>query len=305
MWGHPDFRNAAFGCVGCGGVAGGGLLAAASAVFPEGVPAGAAVAVAAGGAIVFGLTVYRQRRVQCRLLRYQLGRCKRAVRIARETMAGRNPTEPYFVYLRPFAIDGAFVEAPRGRVDEDVVERYGIPTAGHDLESALALLVQEHGELLALSNELGGTAGKIRSHDDRWKDEVAALCEHAEGIFVVPFDFEGTAWEVSRIQSTPSWLAKALFIMPALPPVAWLTRAPDYREMWEAGRERYRELDLPEYDERGGVVVFRDDSPVVIHGFGKTLFFPSLAVAKRNERGLEELRQVIAELAAASSSSAS
>jgi hypothetical protein len=262
----------------------------------------AAWVVALVGAAIFVAFAVVQWQTQQRVATYQRRRNERAGSIRDQVVAGANPPRPYFVYLRPFDIDGAFVEAPRTEADTAYVEEYGWPTAHHDLESALALLVYPYGDLVALSDETGEAgAGYVRSTDLSWQDEVRALCEHAEGVFAIPFDFEGTAWEVEMLMEQ-GWLDKSFFVMPATPPterVLQLRRfSRDYRALWEAGRARYGALNLPTYDPQGAVVQVGDDARV-LRGFGRRLRF---ADRKRAEHDLETLRVRLAELSASNAS---
>lgn len=204
---------------------------------------------------------------EARLRAYQQRRNRRACAIRDEVLAGRNPARPYFVYLRPFAVDGAFVEAPRNDADERYVEAYGWPSAHHDLESALALLVYRHSDLVALSDDPGRAgAGYVRSSELTWQQEVAALCAYAEGIFIVPFDFEGTAWEVAMID-VQGWRTKTFVVMPAKPPLALAGVGRHFERLWEAGRVRYPALGLPAYD-AGGCIVDLGDDMAIYRGFG-------------------------------------
>ena len=295
---HRDERTALGGCLGCSGLLVG--LAAAGLAWWRAQPVTWSARVAAAlGAVLFFAVVAVQWRAQARVARYQARRNGRARKIRDLVVAGANPPRPYFVYLRPFAIDGAFVEAPRRAASQAYVEEYGLPTTHHDLESALALLVYPFGDLVALSDAPGEAgAGHVRSTDATWRDEVRSLCQHAEAIFAVPFDFGGTAWEVEMLVAR-GWLDRTLFVMPASPVtrrwlgLPWFSR--DYERLWEAGRTRYPALQLPEYDQRGGLVQVGAD-PRVFRGFGSALTFTRRS-ADRTTRDLEALQARLAELA--------
>ena len=211
-----------------------------------------------------------------RVLRYQKRRNDRADKIRDQVLADDRPSEPYFVYLRPFDIDGAFVQAPRSGADETYVEKYGIPTASHDLETAVALLVHGRGDLIAVTDDTGeereAGAGHIKAPTEFWRRHVSALTREAAGVFVVPFDFEGTAWEIDHLTEC-ELLDRTLLIMPALGPVHRLLRIPlfsrNYREHWEAGRKRYVGLELPGYDDSGAILEIRGGRASVLARFGR------------------------------------
>jgi hypothetical protein len=299
IWKHKDAK---IGCLGFISLLLGAVVLAMALFISGPLPTGAWI-LAGVCAVTFAWVVKAQRKSEKRIADYQKRRNERASAILEQVLIGKNPSWPYFVYLRPFNIDGKFIEAPRQRADDAFVEEYGLPTAYHDLESALALLVYPHSQLVALSDDPGKAgAGYVRSTDLSWKEEVRALCEHAEGIFVVPFNFEGTAWEVEMVIKS-NWLLKTFFVMPAH---ASLHRLPgfrrlslDYRDKWEKGRARYGMLKLPEYDEQGAVVLFGDRMRV-FRGFGRK----SLRIAnkKRTDSDLNALRSILTELSAANKS---
>jgi len=297
IWAHRDARAITVGGLGCMGSLIAITVVALAWIRSQPAPTVAWVAAGVGAAIFAGFAVVVWRTEQ-RIAVYQELRNERACAIRDQVMEGTNPERPYFVYLRPFDIDGAFVEAPRTDADSAYVEEYGWPTAHHDLESALALLVYPYGDLVALSDDPGKAgAGYVRSTDLSWQYEVRALCEHAEGIFVIPFEFEGTAWEIEMLVER-GWLNKSFFVMPATPVTQRVLRtrwfARDYQALWEAGRARYSTLNLPEYNARGAVVQV-GDGVRVLEGFGRR---QSLADRKRVQRDLETLRSRLAELSA-------
>ena len=299
IWKHKDAK---IGCLSVISIILGAVVLA-MALFRSGpLPTGAWILVGVCAATL-AWVVKAQRKSEKRIADYQKRRNARANSILEKVLIGKNPSWPYFVYLRPFNIDGKFIEAPRLKADDAFVEEYGLPTSYHDLESALALLVYPHSQLVALSDNPGKAgAGYVRSTDLSWKEEVRALCEHAEGIFVVPFSFEGTAWEVEMIIES-NWLLKTFFVMPAhsslhrLPGFRRLSL--DYRDKWEKGRARYGALKLPEYDEQGAVVLV-GDRVRMFKGFGRKRF--SIVDKKSTESDLEALRAMLTELSAANKS---
>lgn len=74
--------------------------------------------------------------------------------------------------------------------------------------------------------------------DDR-KEHVRALLAKAAGMFIVPFDSDGTAWEVCLVKEFDV-LDRAILVMPAAGPVLRQLiqisgQSRDYRLLWEAG----------------------------------------------------------------------
>ena len=211
-----------------------------------------------------------------RVRRHQKNRNEKADEIRRLVLNGGRPSRPFFVYLRPFHIDGAFVEAPRTAADKSFVEKYGVPTAYHDLETALALLVHRHGDLVAVTDHAGAEwkpgAGHIQAPEDDWQEHVRALVQKAAGIFIVPFDRDGTAWEVCLVKEL-RLLDRVVFVMPAAGTVIRQVfrisgQSRDYRLLWEAGRARYSWLPLPEYDDRGAMLQINDGRASILAAFG-------------------------------------
>ena len=178
-----------------------------------------------------------------------------------------------------------------------------MPTIYHDLESAIALFVHPFGELVALSDEEGKAgAGYVKSTKSTWEEDVKKMCAYAEGIFLVPFNFEGTALEVEMVMES-GFLKKTFFVMPAksifhrLFGLKYLSR--DYKTLWEAGRARYRKLDLelPEYDTQGAIVQIDDDVRIL------KIFGDEFRDNKRSKRDLKTLHAILQERSSANKSS--
>ena len=255
MWKHQDARQIFF--IGCPGFVFLGIACCLTvfALINQRSISSIIWVLAALGVILlfwFGIVLLQQRD---RVKGYQEKRDVRAKAIRDDVLTGQK-TDPFFVFLRPFDIDGKFYAAPSGiPADYAYIEEHGWPTADHDMESALANLVYSQGLLIAISDKPGEAgAGYFKSTDETWQDEVPAICAKAAGIFMVPFASVGTAWEVDLLARS-GWLGKTFFVMPAEQSrrlgIQWMTV--DYREMWSAGRELYQNLPLPDYDEQGEI----------------------------------------------------
>jgi hypothetical protein len=227
-------------------------------------------------------------------------RNKRANEVLKQVLDDKNPSLPYFIYLRPFLIDGQFMEGHIGQQDDAFYDEYGWVGAYEDLEFYLAALIWPHSQIVAISNKSTGSgAGYIPSDNESWQRKVRELCKYAEGIFVVPFSSEGTSWEVEMIIER-GYLSKTFWVMPPqfpivhrLVPSRLLT---DFNKLWERGRAKYEMLKLPEYDWKGAVV-FVCDRIRIFKGF--SLEKRSMTTKTRTEDDIESLREFLTEFAAA------
>ena len=302
IWKHKDAKITSIGCLGFVCLIIAGIFMIQAFLRSESLSTGVwAIAIVGMGAI--GLFMGFLMRSKRRIAGYQRHRNQKANAIRDEVLNNSNPSAPYFVYLRPFDIDEKFVFSPRNAADQNYVEEYGLPTTYHDLESAIALFVHPFGELVALSDEEGKAgAGYVKSTDGTWQEDVKKMCAYAEGIFLVPFDFEGTAWEVEMVVEL-GFLKKTFFVMPAKSVIhhffglKYLSR--DYKTLWEAGCTRYRELDLelPEYDTQGAIVQIDDDVRIL------KIFSDKFRDNKRSIRDHKTLRVILQERSSANKSS--
>ena len=259
MWKHKDVKEILL--IGCPGFI---LATVACCLLLFAVVNGKSISLlvwllAAVGTMLIVWAVISSMQQERRVKEYQAKREATALAIRDAVLAGKAPERPFFVYLRPFAIDEKFYSAPSGiPADFAYVEEYGWPTASHDMESVLANLVYSYGLLIALSDKPGDAGvAHIRSSDDTWKEEISAICDQAAGIFIVPFDYKGTAWEVGLLLDS-GWLEKTFFVMPAEQfysrwPI-YNRRTVDYRSLWAAGQARYQVLSLPAYDPQGQIL---------------------------------------------------
>ncbi|HNP64314.1 MAG TPA: hypothetical protein PKH39_10310 [Woeseiaceae bacterium] len=98
------------------------------------------------------------------------------------------------------------------------------------------------------------------------------MTREAAGIFVVPFNFDGTSREFDHLTER-NLLDRTLLIMPAPGSVHRYLRislfSRNYPEYWEAGRKRYASLEVPEYDRNGAILVIRDGRAKILARFGR------------------------------------
>lgn len=302
IWKHKDTKATSIGCFSYLLLILAGTLIVLALIRDDSVPTYAWF-IGILGLVISGLFMGLLWQSQKRVARYQKSRNERANAICDEVLTNSNPSTSYFVYLRPFNIDEKFVSAPRSEADQNYVEEYGLPTIYHDLESALALLVHPYGELVALSKKEGKAgAGYVKSTNDKWEHIVQKLCNYAEGIFIVPFDFKGTATEVEILKDS-GFVNKTFFVMPAQS-VTWrlfglklMTR--NFRTLWEAGRTRYQKLglELPEYDASGGIIQINEEVRIL------KVFGDKYTTNNRSKHDLKDLNSILQKLMSANKTS--
>lgn len=302
IWKHKDAKITSKGCLGFVCLIIAGIFMIQAFLRSESVSTCVWV-IAIVGVGTLGLFMGFLMRSKRRIAGYQRHRNQKANAIRDEVLTNSNPSTPYFVYLRPFNIDEKFVFSPRSAADQNYVEEYGLPTTYHDLESAIALFVHPFGELVALSDKEGKAgAGYVKSTRSTWKKDVKKMCAYAEGIFLVPFDFQGTAMEVEMVVES-GFLKKTFFVMPAKSILFRLFGSKrfsrDYKELWESGRFRYRKLglELPEYNNQGAIVQIKDDVRIL------KIFGDKFLDNKRSKRDLKTLHAILQERSSANKTS--
>jgi hypothetical protein len=132
---------------------------------------------------------------------------------------------PFCLYLRPFISSGAVHVVTNG-LEIDLANRkarYRGPldrtdwdVKWEDLEAILAEAVVSIGPLVALGKpgEQFG-AGRWKTEEGKWQDQVSDLIGMAELIFVVPSLHEGTLWELRQLLAVDDWLAKTVIVVPS------------------------------------------------------------------------------------------
>jgi hypothetical protein len=174
-------------------------------------------------ATLYGKAIQRDRAAQQR---------SRESAVLSRLPALRSGSEPYYLYLRPFASTGGVRVLRRVAKRKRSLATYGSdprfnPGAGfiyklevvwNDLETLLEAAVRPKGPLVALGRpgeQLG--AARIASDEEDWKGLVEDLVHHAVLVFVLPSQDAGTAWELSLITANPALLRKTVFVIPGSP----------------------------------------------------------------------------------------
>ena len=169
----------------------------------------------------------------------------------------------FFLYLRSFSSTGKLHVKSHGGWFSLPTPRLFLEGEFTDLEVALGRALEPAGPLIALGlpGEHVG-AGRIKSEEEGWKDDVRLLAKKAQAIFVVPSDHPGTIWEIEWLKSKRQ-LKKTIFIMP--PKSRGSPRSDfDIRTEWQKAAESLQSLGIavPEYDKKGMVLTVGGDGGV-------------------------------------------
>jgi len=119
-----------------------------------------------------------------------------------------------------------------------------------DLESLLSDAFSPDTPLIGLGEpgEAIG-AGRVKSSETEWREDVEAFASAAEIILVIPSAHEGTKWEINYLKER-GLLAKCIFVMPP-----FTNR--ELSEEWTASIDKMP-ICMPQYHKRG--MVFSVDS---------------------------------------------
>jgi hypothetical protein len=122
-----------------------------------------------------------------------------------------------------------------------------------DLETIVAYSVARICPMLALGHpgeHIG--AGRIKTSDEHWQEEIMRLIENAKLIFIIPSHREGTLWEIRNLKQG-KYLSKTIFIMP---PNIMFEQEP-YEMQWHKAQDAAVRFDvqLPLYSREG--ILFR------------------------------------------------
>jgi hypothetical protein len=118
-----------------------------------------------------------------------------------------------------------------------------------DLETILAYCLSRISPMIALGHpgeHIG--AGRIKTTDEHWQEEITRLIDKANLIFIVPSHREGTLWEIKNL-AQEKYLSKTIFIMP--PNILFEGEA--YEQQWAKALEAAKVygLQIPPYTREG------------------------------------------------------
>lgn len=185
---------------------------------------------------------------------------RQALRNAKAEQIGEGESEPFVLFLRPFAVD-------------DKLGLLGVSAkwGGADFESLIEYASKPIGRLIAFGREddcFG--AGRLEVAEEGWFYKFISLANQARLIVVIPSANKGTTDEVRWIIGD-SALEKTIFVMPPNTQLNFLERGPNqsdtrtYAAQWNDAAVVYQSagLDLPAYDEAGALFMVDHDRRVI------------------------------------------
>ncbi len=146
----------------------------------------------------------------------------------RQLAAGR-PTDPFFVFLRPFYITGK-IKLPNPRKSSFVLlPGYYVPNSV-DWESEFAQEVERFGRYVALGSPREAVgAARITTPDREWRQTFVRLATFADAIFVIPSLRPGSQFELGWLRQS-GLLSKCVFLWPS----GFGAIAEKHGDTWEA-----------------------------------------------------------------------
>jgi hypothetical protein len=189
----------------------------------------------------------------------QLKRDRRAQLIFEQACQGR--VVDYSLYLRAFVTTGRTPAEDTSTLVQPGFDPRDMESKVVDLETVFAEVLESSSPLVALGRpgEQFG-AGRLKTDDDRWRNDLEVLADKALILLVLPSPGESLQWEIEWI-IRHGHLKKSLFVMPPKKP--WSVTLPGrsrpfpWGETWHTLRERFAKngIALPVY-EKGGMIFF-------------------------------------------------
>lgn len=196
----------------------------------------------------------------------QQKRDRRAQLILEQARQGR--ASDYSLYLRSFSTTGQMpAEDTSVNVQPGFDPRY--PDSQFvDLETVFAEVLEFDAPVVALGKpeeQIG--AGRVKTDDDRWKDDLEVLADNALLLLVLPSPGSSLQWEIEWVNHH-NYLKKSMFIMP--PKKAWFLSLPGaskgipWEKIWQALCVRLDEkgIELPPYEKEGMIFFLGADGAV-------------------------------------------
>jgi len=196
----------------------------------------------------------------------QLKRDRRAQLIFEQACQGR--VGDYSLYLRSFTTTGQMPAEDTSSILQPGFDPRHMESAVVDLETVFAQVLESSAPLVALGRpgeQIG--AGRLKTEDDRWKNDLKVLADSALLLLVLPSPGESLQWEIEWIRHH-GHLKKSLFVMPPKKP--WFVTLPGrsrpfaWGEIWQTLSERLGKsgITLPAYEKRGLIFFLGEDGAV-------------------------------------------
>jgi hypothetical protein len=196
----------------------------------------------------------------------QQKRDQRAQIILEQARQGR--TIDYSLYLRSFGTTGQMPAEDRSVNVQPGFDPRSPDSQVVDLETVFAEVLEFDAPVVALGKpeeQIG--AGRVKTDDDRWKDDIEVLADNALLLLILPSTGSSLQWEIEWIMAH-GHLKKSMFVMP--PRKAWFLRLRGgskgfrWEEIWPTLCSRLYEkgIELPAYEKVGMIFFLKADGTV-------------------------------------------
>ena len=193
-------------------------------------------------------------------------RDRRAQLILEQAKQGRS--SDYALYLRSFSTTGQMPAEDTSVNVQPGFDPRPLDSQLVDLETVFAEVLECDAPVIALGEpgeQIG--AGRVKTDDDHWKDDLEVLADNALLLLVLPSRGSSLQWEIEWIK-LHGHLKKSMFVMP--PKKAWFLSLPggskgiSWEKTWKTLYPRFQEKDieLPPY-EKSGMIFFLGDEGTV------------------------------------------
>jgi hypothetical protein len=196
----------------------------------------------------------------------QRKRDRRAQLILEEARGGR--ANDYSLYLRSFSTTVQMPAEDRSVILQSGLDPRFSDSKYVDLEAVFAEVLEHDAPLVALGKteeQIG--AGRIKTDDDRWKNDMEVLANNALLLFVLPSPGRSLQWEIEWV-GNHNHLPKSLFVMP--PKENWLfsllhtSKSVPWEDIWQTlcAKLNAKGIKLPPYEKQGMIFFLGADGAV-------------------------------------------
>jgi hypothetical protein len=196
----------------------------------------------------------------------QQKRDQRAQLILEQARDGR--AGDYSLYLRSFSTTGQMPAEDNSVNVQPGFDPRHPDSQLVDLETVFAEVLEFDLPVVALGKpgeQIG--VGRLKTDDERWKDDLEVLADNALLLFVLPSPGSSLQWEIEWVMHH-NHLMKSMFVMP--PRKAWFLSLPGapksipWEEIWQTLRSKLDEkgIMLPPYEKEGMIFFLGADGAV-------------------------------------------